>query len=221
MTDDDDRPRERLLRRGVQRIGDAELLALLLGTGVRARPALAVATDLVRATGGIAALARASPHELAQVRGIGQARAARLVAAFEIGRRAIQNEQHREALGRAEDVFQLVGPQLAGLQQEVFLAIGIDIRNRLLDVVEVARGSVASVDVHPREVFRPLIRMAAAGAVVVHNHPTGDPTPSEEDLALTVRLRQIGDLIGIPIIDHVIIGDARFRSVAEWLGTDW
>jgi DNA repair protein RadC len=118
-------------------------------------------------------------------------------------------------------VFRLVGPQLAGLQQEMFLAIGIDVRNRLLEVVEVARGSVHGVEVHPREVFRPLIRMAASGAIVVHNHPTGDPTPSYEDVALTRRLREVGDLVGIPVVDHVIVGDVKFRSIAEWLGTDW
>jgi DNA repair protein RadC len=218
---DEDRPRERLWRRGVARVGDAELLSIVLGTGVRARPALTIAADLVRTTGGVAALSRASPHELAQIPGIGEARAARVVAAFEIGRRALETERHREPIGRAEDVFRLVGPQLAGLEQEVFLAIGIDIRNCLLEVVEVARGTVDGVEVHPREVFRPLIRMAAAGAVIVHNHPTGDPTPSQEDLGLTRRLRSVGDVVGIPIIDHVVVGDVRFRSIAEWLGVAW
>jgi len=98
--------------------------------------------------------------------------------------------------------------------------IGVDIRNGLLDIVEVARGSVAGVEVHPREVFRPLIRMAAAGGVLVHNHPSGDPTPSPEDVALTRRLRQVGELLGVPIIDHVVTGDNAFRSVDEWMGTD-
>jgi DNA repair protein RadC len=111
----------------------------------------------------------------------------------------------------------LCAPRLAGLHQEVVLAIGLDIRNGLLDVVEVARGSVCGVEVFPREVFRPLVRMAAAGGVVVHNHPSGDPTPSEEDLALTERLRESGDVMGIPIIDHVVIGATRYRSIAETL----
>ena len=216
----DDRPRERLLRRGVHAIGDEELLAILLGTGVRARPALAVAAELVRAAGGVVAVSRASPRELAQVIGIGAARAARVAAAFELGRRAIETEQHREILAQAEDVHRIVGPRLAGLQQEVFLAIGVDIRNGVLDIVEVARGTVHGVEVHPREVFRPLIRMAAAGGVVVHNHPSGDPTPSAEDVALTRRLRAVGELLGVPIIDHVVIGDRGFRSISEWLGPD-
>jgi DNA repair protein RadC len=118
-------------------------------------------------------------------------------------------------------VYRVVAPRLAGLAQEVFIVIGVDIRNGLLDVVEVARGSVAGVEVHPREVFRPLVRMAAAGGVLVHNHPSGDPTPSHEDVELTRRLREVGTLLGIPIIDHVVIGERSFRSIAEWMGTDF
>jgi DNA repair protein RadC len=215
-----DRPRERLWQRGVQMIGDEELLSLLLGAGVRARPALSVASDLVRASGGVVALSRASPRELALVAGVGTARATRVAAAFELGRRAIESEQRREMLSRPEDVFRIVAPRVAGLQQEVFISIGVDIRNGLLDVVEVARGSVHGVEVHPREVFRPLIRMAAAGGVIVHNHPSGDPTPSQDDLDLTRRMKAAGEVVGIPIIDHVVVADGGFRSIAEWLGTD-
>lgn len=109
---------------------------------------------------------------------------------------------------------------MVGLQQEIFVVIGIDIRNRILDVVEVGRGSVCDVAVHPREVFRPLVRMAAAGAVLAHNHPTGDSTPSHDDLELTRRLREVGALLGIPIIDHVVIGDGTHHSIAEWLGAE-
>ena len=213
-----DRPRERLLRRGAQAIPEVDLIAIVLGTGVRARPALEVASSLLETSGGVVPLSRASPHELAQVLGVGMARAARVAAAFELGRRALEVEHHREALVEPEDVYRCVAPRLAGLAQEVFLAIGLDIRNGLLDIVEVARGTVASVDVHPREVFRPLVRMAAAGAVLVHNHPSGDPTPSYEDVELTRRMRAVGELLGIPIVDHVVIGERQFRSIAEWMG---
>ena len=215
-----DRPRERLWQRGVQAIGDEELLAIVLGTGTRDRPVGVVAAELVRDVGGMLAVSRASPRELAQVDGIGAANAARIAAAFELGRRAIESEARRATLSHAEDVYRIVEPRVAGLQQELFLAIGVDIRNGLLDVVEVGRGSVYGVDVHPREVFRPLVRMAAAGAVLVHNHPSGDPSPSAEDVALTRRLRAVGDLIGIPVVDHVVIGAHGFRSVFEWIGPD-
>jgi DNA repair protein RadC len=221
MGDVADRPRERLWRGGTQSLGDAELLALVLGTGVRDHPVLAVAADLVQSIGGVAALSRASPHELAQITGVGAARAARVAAAFELGRRAVEVVHHRQMLGRAEDVYRCVAPRLAGLSQEVFIAMGVDVRNGLLDIVEVARGSVAHVEVHPREVFRPLVRMAAAGGVLVHNHPSGDPTPSREDGALTLRMRDVGRILGIPIIDHVVIGDRSFRSIAEWMGADF
>ncbi len=218
---DAERPRERLLRCGTTELGDEELLALILGTGIRHHPARDVALELVRSAGGVGPLSRSSARELAQTTGIGAARAARVAAAFELGRRAVDAVQHRETLGRAEDVFRVVAPRVAGLTQEVFISIGVDIRNGLLDVVEVARGSVAGVEVHPREVFRPLIRMAAAGGVLVHNHPSGDPTPSPEDLELTRRLREVGRVLGIPIIDHVVIGDNSFRSIAEWMGTEF
>lgn len=216
-----ERPRERLLRCGTGELGDEELLALILGTGIRHHPARDVALELVRSAGGVGPLSRSSARELAQTTGIGSARAARVAAAFELGRRAVDAVQHRETLGRAEDVFRVVAPRVAGLTQEVFISIGVDIRNGLLDVVEVARGSVAGVEVHPREVFRPLIRMAAAGGVLVHNHPSGDPTPSPEDLELTRRLREVGRVLGLPIIDHVVIGDNSFRSIAEWMGTEF
>ncbi|HEX4423570.1 MAG TPA: DNA repair protein RadC [Kofleriaceae bacterium] len=216
-----DRPRERLLRCGSQSIGDAELIALILGTGVRDHPVLAVATELVHEIGGVASLSRASPHELAQIRGVGVARAARIAAAFELGRRAVELLQHRVTLASPEDLFHCVAPRFAGVTQEVLLVAGVDIRNGVLDIVEVCRGSLAHVDAHPRDVFRPLIRMAAAGAVLVHNHPSGDPTPSEQDRLLTRHLREVGWVLGIPIIDHVIIGDGTFRSLAEWMGVDF
>ncbi len=216
----DDRPRERLLSRGADAISDEELLTILLGSGMRARPARLVAGELAREAGGLIALSRASPRELAQVAGVGAARAARVAAAFELGRRAIAAEQLRDPLANAEDVLRLVGTRLSGLQQELFIAIGVDIRNGVLDIVEVARGSVHAVEVHPREVFRPLVRMAAAGVVLVHNHPSGDPTPSFDDIELTRRLRAVGELVGIPVVDHVVIAGPRFRSIAEWCGVD-
>ena len=107
------------------------------------------------------------------------------------------------------------------MTQEVFLVAGLDVRNGLLDVVEIGRGGLVGVDAHPREVFRPLVRMAAAAGVVIHNHPSGDPTPSAQDRDLTRRLRDAGRVVGIPIVDHVIIGHRRFRSLAEWLGADF
>jgi len=213
-----DHPRDRMWRAGTRSIGDRELLALVLGSNLRDRSADEIAGEMLRSAGGLAPLSRSTPRELAQISGIGAARATRMAAAFELGRRAVTASQTRPLVGRPEDVYACVAPLIAGLQQEVFLVIGVDIRNGLLDVVECARGSVIGVEIHPREVFRPLVRMAAAGGVVVHNHPSGDPTPSAEDIELTRRLREVGAMIGIPIIDHVVVGDGTFRSIAEWMG---
>lgn len=213
-----DHPRDRMWRAGTTTIGDRELIALVLGTNLRDLTAEEVAAEMVRSAGGLGPLARSTPRELAAIAGVGAARATRIAAAFELGRRAVAASQTRLLVGRPEDVYQCVAPMLAGLQQEVFLVIGVDIRNGLLDIVECARGSVIGVEIHPREVFRPLVRMAAAGGVLVHNHPSGDPTPSGEDVELTRRLREVGAMLGIPIIDHVIVGGGAFRSIAEWMG---
>jgi len=212
-----ERTRDRVWRRGTTALGDDELLAMVLGPGARSQPANAAA--LLRSIGSVAELSRATPRELVPL--VGTSRAARVAAAFELGRRAIQATLHRESVGRPEDVYRIAAPRMLGLAQEIFLVVGVDIRNGLLDVVEVARGTAIGVEVHPREVFRPLIRMSAAGGVLVHNHPSGDPTPSPEDLDLTRRLRAVGQLLGIPIIDHVVIAQQGFRSIAEWLGSDF
>jgi DNA repair protein RadC len=211
-----ERTRDRVWRRGTTALGDDELLAMVLGPGARSQPANAAALQLVQSVGSVVELSRATPRELAPL--VGTSRAARVAAAFELGRRAVQATLYRASVGRPEDVYRVAAPRMLGLSQEIFLVVGVDIRNGLLDVVEVARGTAIGVEVHPREVFRPLIRMSAAGGVLVHNHPSGDPTPSPEDIDLTRRLRAVGQLLGIPIIDHVVIAQHGFRSIAEWLG---
>jgi len=217
-----DRPRERLLSWGGERVSDLDLIAILLGTGRPGRSAPDLALDLLRATGGLGALARASPRELATVSGIGDARAARLAAAFHLGRRALEHVALREpSVGNADDVYRRLRPRLAGMTQEICLLLALDARNAVLGELEIARGWLNGVDVHPREVFRPLVRMAAAAAVIVHNHPSGALEPSDADVELTRRLRAAGDVIGIPLLDHVIIADTGYRSLAEHLGADF
>lgn len=211
-----ERPCERVWRRGTAALADDELVAMVLGPGKRTQRADAAALQLVRSAGGVAGLSRATPRELAAV--VGTARGARVAAAFELGRRAVQATLHRDRLGGPEDVFRIAAPRMLGLAQEIFLVIGVDVRNGLLEALEIARGTTTGVEVHPREVFRPLIRMAAAGGILAHNHPSGDPTPSAEDLALTRRLRAVGQLLGIPIVDHVVVAQHGYRSISEWAG---
>lgn len=211
--------RERLWQHGADRVSDEELVGILLGTGMRGRSVWNVASDVVRSAGGLPALSRATPQELIHTAGIGECRAVRMVAAFELGRRAMFEKSLVERLQAPEDVARLLMPRVAGSTQERFFVLGLDVRNQLVDMVEVARGALNEVAMYPREVFRPLIRMAAATAVIAHNHPSGDPTPSHEDLALTLRLRAVGDVVGIPVMDHIVIGGSRYRSILEWAGT--
>ncbi len=195
-----------------------ELLAVLLGTGSRGRTALALAHDLVTRTGGLAGLSSADPDELTAVPGIGTARAARLSAAFQLGLRAADAQSPEpESIHGAEHVYRRLRGRLAELPQELFIALALDARNAVVAELEVARGTLTGVEVHPRELFRPLIRLAAAAVVVVHNHPSGDPTPSPEDIELTQRLAAVGQLVGIPVLDHVVIARRGYRSLAEHL----
>jgi DNA repair protein RadC len=211
-------PRERMWNVGTHALVNSELLAVLLGTGVRGHPASAIATDLIEAKGGIEMVSRASPQELTQITGIGAERGARVAAAFELGRRVIDIGGARGVVRNAEDAYAAIAPRVCGVRQELFFAIGLDPRNRVIDIVEIARGTLTHVEVHPRELFRPLIRMAAAAVVLAHNHTSGDPTPSEHDIDLTYRLRESGFLLGIPIIDHVVIGEGSCKSIAEYAG---
>lgn len=216
-----DKPRERLWRDGVGNLGEAELIALLLGTGVRDCSVLQVAEQMIRTLGGVASLAAASPHELAKIKGVGAARAARIAAAFELGRRAVAQRDQRITLGSAAEIFAYAAPRLAREPQQVMLVIGLDARNAWIDTVEIARGAAASAITEPRSVFRPLLRMAAAGGVVVHNHPAGDLTPSADDCAFTRHVRANGWMLGLPLVDHVIVAATGFCSLAEWLGADF
>jgi DNA repair protein RadC len=187
---------------------------LLCAAGVSARAASALLARL-----GTTGLAGVTVAELVAA-GVPAKTAAKVHAAMTLGRRAVTRAaERRPLLGQPADVYEAMRDRAATLDQEVFWVIAINIRNEVIDVVEVARGTVSGVEVHPREVFRAAIRIAAAGVVLVHNHPSGDPTPSAEDVELTRRLRAAGELTGIPVLDHVVIASRGFRSIAEWMGT--
>ncbi len=216
-----DRPRERILAYGVEQASMEELLATVLGTGTRGMPAIALGQKLLGHVGGLRQLSRASPQELMRIRGIGKARAVRLAAAFTLGRRVVQGESlASDLITSPSAAYRRLAQRCTGLTQEVFIVLALDVRCAVISELEIARGSLTSVEVHPREVFRPLIRLSAAAAVVAHNHPSGDPTPSFEDIELTNRLRAVGEIVGIPVLDHVILGDASYISIAEQIGAD-
>ena len=212
----DDRPRERLERSGSEALSDLELLALLLRTGHRGASALELAHTLRAHYPRLADLAAATPHELALLDGIGRAHAATICAALALARRVDHVELAAgEKVGGSADVFRHFSARLTGLKQERFYVVMLDGKGRMMRELRVSEGTLTASLVHPREVFRAAIREAAASLILVHNHPSGDPTPSPEDVALTARLRAAGELIGVRVVDHVVIGNGRFASFVD------
>ena len=212
----DSRPRERLAAHGAIELSDVELVAILLGAGMRGANALEIAGVLLHGMGGVPGLLSASCNELAGYPGIGLARATAVKAALELGRRATSSRPVRgRRLAGASEVWTHFRSRLAPLPVEEFWALGLDVRHRVQSEHCLARGSLTGVEIHPRDVFRPLIRHATAAVIFCHNHPSGDPEPSRADLELTTRLREVGDLVGIPVLDHVVVGWEGYASLAE------
>jgi DNA repair protein RadC len=212
----DDRPREKLQRHGVAALGDNELLALVIGSGSRRGGALAVANDVLAAHGGVHTLARCTPDVLARTKGIGRARAAQIVAAIELGRRTLATAAaERPRLTSARDAARLLLPRFGSHGVEQFGIILLDTRHRVLRTAVIASGTTNTSVVEPREVFREAALGGASAIVAFHNHPSGDPTPSPDDVALTRRLAAAGVLMGIDLVDHIIVGDQRYCSLKE------
>ena len=212
-----DRPRERLLALGPAALTTAELLAILIGTGRSGVSAPEVAAALLAQLGpDLARLARRSAAELAAVQGIGPAKATRVVAALEVGRR-LQEEGRpdRTRIRSPADVYRWFAPRLGDLAAEEFHVLALDSQSGVLRDLLVTRGILNSSLVHPREVFRGAIAEAAAGIIVVHNHPSGDPTPSADDRAVTRQLVEAGRVLDLPVYDHVVVGASRYLSFAE------
>lgn len=211
-----DRPRERLWLHGTGALSTTELLAILVGTGRAGRDAATVARGLLDGMGGSLRRLAARPEaELLRVPGIGPAKAARLLAAFELAHRLAREVRPATARIRGpEDAVREVGSRLRDLTVEEFHVLALDTQSRVLRDVTVSRGLLDSSLVHPREVFRTAIAEAAAGVILVHNHPSGDPTPSAEDRAVTRQLVAAGQLLDLPVYDHVIVAGDRFTSFA-------
>jgi DNA repair protein RadC len=212
----DDRPREKLQRHGVAALGDNELLALVIGSGSRRGGALTVANEVLAAHGGVHALARCTADVLAQTKGIGRARAAQIVAAIELGRRTLATAAaERPRVTSARDAARLLLPRFGSRGVEQFGIILLDTRHRVLRTAVIASGTTNTSVVEPREVFREAALGGASAIVAFHNHPSGDPTPSPDDVALTRRLAAAGVLMGIDLVDHIIVGDQRYCSLKE------
>ncbi len=212
-----DRPRERLFALGPAALTTAELLAILIGTGCAGSSAPDVAVALLARVGPeLARLARRTPAELAVVSGVGRAKAARVAAALEVGRRLLEEARpDRTRIRSPADVYRWFAPRLADLAAEEFHVLALDSQSGVLRDMLVTRGILNSSLVHPREVFRGAIAEAAAGIIVVHNHPSGDPAPSADDRAVTRQLVEAGKVLDLPVYDHVIVGASRYLSFAE------
>lgn len=210
------RPRERLQMAGPQALGTTELLAILLGTGSRGRGVVPLAEHLLSTFGSLQDLSQARLEELDRVGGMGPAKAATLLAAFELGKRACApSPQTRPAIHSPGDGARLLIPLMRFLDREHFRAILLNTRHEVLAVAEVAVGNLDSAPVHPREVFKEAVRRSAAAVIVAHNHPSGNPEPSADDLAITQRLCAAGRVVGIDVLDHLIIGNGNYVSLRE------
>jgi DNA repair protein RadC len=212
-----ERPRERLRAVGARALAARELVALLVGSGGGGGTAAAIADRILgRAGGSLRRLAVLDVGALEGVAGVGIATAARVLAALELGRRAAAEDPvERPRIQGPGDVYLRLGPRLRDLPQEEFHALLLDTRHRVIREVLVTRGTLDASLITPREVFRVAVVEGAAAVILVHNHPSGDPTPSPDDRAVTRQIAEAGHALGIPVLDHVIVGDGRFASLAE------
>jgi DNA repair protein RadC len=201
---------------GAERLTDTELLACVLGTGSRGRGVMEIATDAMNAAGGISGLADFSYRELCRIKGIGHARASAVLSALELGRRAMTGAVPGARLSSSNDVYSAFWPSMVGERVEVFTCAMVDAKLRLIRKEIISKGTLTASIVHPREAFRPAVRNAASGVIFVHNHPSGDPLPSDEDRRITGRLEEVGRILGIPLLDHVVVGaEGAYYSFAD------
>jgi len=207
------RPREKLLSEGEKKLSDVELLAIVLGKGTKNLSALELARFLLIKHGSLRYLKEASLEELIAEKGIGPAKAVAIKAAVEIGRRIAQDVQRKTLIRTPEDVKNIVMEEMRYFDREHFRALYLDRKGGLLAVEDVSVGGLHSSLVHPREVFKTAVKKSAASIIIVHNHPSGDPTPSEEDVEVTRRLIEAGKIMGIEILDHVVIGENTYCSL--------
>ncbi|HEU4686333.1 MAG TPA: DNA repair protein RadC [Nitrospira sp.] len=217
-----ERPRERLLSRGAPALTDAQLLAILLRVGRRRSSAVDVGRDILDRVGGLNGLAHCGLDELCAVPGVGEAKAAQLKAALELGKRALAAPLSKGTrIASSRDLFEHFHSALRDLRHEIFKVVLLDAKHAILRETTVSVGSLTLSVVHPREVFSLAVKESAAAVIFLHNHPSGDPTPSREDRLLTARLVTAGEVLGIRVLDHLIIGDGRYTSFADegWLQT--
>jgi DNA repair protein RadC len=212
-----DRPREKLFQHGPKSLSEAELLAIIIRDGTRNHTALDVTKDLLtRHDQSLASLAKLSVHELMQIKGIGEAKAVAIVAALELGRRrTIENAPQKDQITASQDAYNLIHARMRDLMQETFWIILLDRRSRVITIEEIHQGGMVSVIVDPKIIFQKALERKACSVILVHNHPSGACSPSNEDIRLTEKIKAAGQLIEIKILDHLIIGDGAYYSFSD------
>lgn len=212
----DERPRERAIKRGIGTLSDAELLGVLIAKGTKEKTAIDVARELVFKYGSLRNLSSRSLAEYSTVKGIGEAKAVIIGAAFEISRRVQSQKDSQKVIFKcSQDVAGYYIPLLRDLKKEIFKVALLDGANKLIKDITVSEGTLTTSVVHPREVFRDALIEGTAGVVLIHNHPSGDPSPSEDDVNITKQLVEAGKIFGIKIFDHIIVAQDKFQSFAD------
>lgn len=211
----EERPRERLQKFGPEALSSQELLALILGRGIPGESVTVTSQRLLSTFGNIKAISEASLEELAKVKGIGLAKASQIKAAFELAKRSEEEIGEKIYVKSSEDVVKLVKPKLKDKKKEYFLILSLDSRNNLIKISDISIGSLTANLVHPREVFKEAIQTSAVSVVLVHNHPSGDATPSENDVEITEQLIKAGEIIGISVLDHIVISNQDYKSMKD------
>lgn len=212
----EERPRERMMNYGAEALSHAELLAILLRTGTKDESVVHLANRIMRQVGSIRQLVDLSIEELTEIKGIGTAKAIQIKAGIELGRRITRTgKEEVKAIRSPRDAADLLIEQLRYLQKEHFVCLFLNTKNHIISQETLSMGSLNASIVHPREVFRAAIKCSSASVIFAHNHPSGDPAPSPEDVALTKRLVEAGKIIGIEVLDHLVIGDMKFVSLKE------
>ncbi len=213
---EEDRPRERLIHLGAEALRNAELIAVILRTGTREVGAVDLADRVLKQLGGLQALAKASIEEIQQVKGVGRVKAIEIKAALELGKRVAENKSNeRIRIGCANDVANLLMTRFRHLETEFFRALLLNTKHELLKTVDISQGGLDGTVAVPADVFRQAVREGAKAVIVCHNHPSGDPEPSREDIALTKRLTEAALLLGLSLLDHIVFGDGRVVSLKE------
>lgn len=212
----EDRPRERLIKHGPEVLSNAELLAILLRVGSKSENVLELAARVLNTGDGLKFLSTCTVQELSSIKGIGNAKASQIKAAIELGRR-LKNfrSDHRVKIGCPQDAADVVMEDMRYLKREHLRVIFLNTKNVVIDVRDLSIGSLNSSLVHPREIYSEAIRKSCASIIICHNHPSGDPTQSQEDINITKRLHEVGKLVGIELLDHIIVGDGIYISLKE------